>query len=198
MSRVVLLNGPSSVGKGSVAKALQRIASRPMLHVQMDAFLEMMPPGSFGHPDGYMFDSSLDATGKPVTAITSGPILQTAMRSLRAAVAAMADAGADLVVDEVIWDPATLADYRRRLAAHDLRVVALLAPLEVIEARAGPRRPHARPRPLAARQGPQQHGLRPRAGHLRGHARGFGGTDHRGIRALTPFPPPPIPPRTAL
>lgn len=29
MSRVVLLNGVSSVGKGSLAKALQRIAARP-------------------------------------------------------------------------------------------------------------------------------------------------------------------------
>ena len=57
MSRVVLLNGVSSVGKGSVAKALQRIASRPMLHVQMDAFLEMMPPGTFGAPEGYTFET---------------------------------------------------------------------------------------------------------------------------------------------
>jgi chloramphenicol 3-O phosphotransferase len=42
-ARIVLINGVSSVGKGSVAKALQKIASRPMLHVQMDAFLEMLP-----------------------------------------------------------------------------------------------------------------------------------------------------------
>jgi chloramphenicol 3-O phosphotransferase len=134
MSRVVLLNGVSSVGKGSVAKALQRIASRPMLHVQMDSFLEMMPPGTFGAPEGYTFETRHEA-GKPVTAITSGPILALAMKSLRASVAAMADAGADLVVDEVMWDPADLADYRRRLSGHDLRVVGLFAPLEVIERR---------------------------------------------------------------
>jgi chloramphenicol 3-O phosphotransferase len=134
MSRVVLLNGVSSVGKGSVAKALQRIASRPTLHVQMDAFLEMMPPGAFGAPEGYTFETRHEG-GKPVTAITSGPILALAMKSLRASVAAMADAGADLVVDEVIWDPADLADYRRRLAVHDLHVVGLFAPLEVIERR---------------------------------------------------------------
>ncbi|HEY1426535.1 MAG TPA: AAA family ATPase [Caulobacteraceae bacterium] len=134
MSRVVQLNGVSSVGKGSVAKALQRIAARPMLHVEMDAFLEMMPPGSFGDPQGYVFETRQEA-GKPVTAITSGPILQTAMRAMRAAVAAMADAGADLVVDEVIWEAADLDDYRRRLAGHDFHVVGLRAPLEVIERR---------------------------------------------------------------
>ena len=70
-----------------------------------------------------------------MTAITSGPILALAMKSLRASVAAMANVGADLVVDEVIWDPADLADYRRRLARHDLHVVGLFAPLEVIERR---------------------------------------------------------------
>jgi chloramphenicol 3-O phosphotransferase len=134
MSRVVLLNGVSSVGKGSVAKALQRIAARPMLHVQMDVFLEMMPPGSFGDPEGYVFETADDG-GRPVTAITSGPILVAALTAMRAAVAAMADAGTDLVVDEVIWDPAALADYRRRLVAHDFHVVGLSAPLEVIEAR---------------------------------------------------------------
>jgi chloramphenicol 3-O phosphotransferase len=133
-AHVVLLNGVSSVGKGSVAKALQRIAARPMLHVQMDAFLEMMPPGSFGAPEGYTFETRSER-GKPVTAITSGPILEIAMRSMRAAVAAMADVGADLVVDEIIWNPADLADYRKRLAAHAFRVVGLFAPLEVVERR---------------------------------------------------------------
>jgi chloramphenicol 3-O phosphotransferase len=134
MSRVVLLNGVSSVGKGSVARALQRIAARPMLHVQMDAFLEMTPPGTFGAPEGYTFETRLEG-GKPVTAITSGPILALAMRAMRAAVAAMAASGADLVVDEVIWDPADLADYRRRLAGHAFHLVGLVAPLEVIERR---------------------------------------------------------------
>ena len=47
-ARIVLLNGVSSVGKGSVAKALQKIASRPMLHAQMDALLEMLPAAMFG------------------------------------------------------------------------------------------------------------------------------------------------------
>jgi len=133
-ARVVLINGVSRVGKSSLAKALQRIASRPMLHVQMDAFLEMMPPGSFGDPAGYVFETT-EARGRPVTAITSGPILEAAMRAMRAAVAAMADSGVDLVVDEVMWDPADLADYRRRLAAHELHIVGLRAPLEVVEAR---------------------------------------------------------------
>jgi chloramphenicol 3-O phosphotransferase len=133
-ARIILLNGVSSVGKGSVAKALQQIAARPMLHVQMDAFLEMMPPGSFGDPQGYVFETSAEA-GKPVTAVHGGPIMEVALKGMRGAVAAMAVAGNDLVVDEVLWDPEALADYRRRLALFDFHTVALRAPLEVIEQR---------------------------------------------------------------
>ena len=133
-ARIVLLNGVSSVGKGSVAKALQRIASRPMLHVQMDAFLEMLPAAMFGAAEGYVFETTHE-DGKPVTAVHSGPVLETAMRGMRGAVAAMAEAGVDVIVDEVMWDPAALADYRRRLAPYDFHVIGLHAPLEVIEQR---------------------------------------------------------------
>ena len=43
-ARVVLLNGAGSAGKSSIARALQAIAGRPLLHVQMDAFFDMLPP----------------------------------------------------------------------------------------------------------------------------------------------------------
>jgi chloramphenicol 3-O phosphotransferase len=133
-ARIVLLNGVSSVGKGSVAKALQRIASRPMLHVQMDAFLEMLPAAMFGSADGYAFETS-EQDGKPVTKVTSGPVLEAAMRGMRGAVAALAETGNDVIVDEVMWDPEALTDYRLRLAGFDFHVIALHAPLEVIEQR---------------------------------------------------------------
>src|SRR5471030_1845908 len=99
-ARIVLLNGVSSVGKGSVAKALQKIASRPMLPVQMDVFLEMLPAAMFGNAEGYVFETT-HQDGKPVTAVTSGPVLETALRGMRSAVAALADAGNDIIVDEV-------------------------------------------------------------------------------------------------
>ena len=105
-----------------------------MLHVQMDAFLEMMPPGSFGSDDGYRFVTTLE-DGKPVVAIESGPLMEAVMRAMRQAIAGMADAGADLIVDDVIWDADALQDYRRLLAPFEFHAVGLTAPLAVIEAR---------------------------------------------------------------
>src|SRR3984957_10997556 len=112
-ARIVLLNGVSSVGKGSVAKALQRIASRPMLHVQMDAFLEMLPAAMFGDPEGYVFETG-EQDGKPVTAVTSGPLLETAMRGMRGAVAALAEAGPGGMARGGVWGARGGGRCRRR------------------------------------------------------------------------------------
>ena len=132
-ARIVLLNGVGSVGKTSIAKALQRIASRPMLHVQMDAFLEMLPPGTFGRPEFYRFETTIE-DGHPVTAIEAGPVMDRLMRGMRLSVAAMAAGGLDLVVDDVFWRD-ELADYRALLAPFEFHAVSLIASLEVLEAR---------------------------------------------------------------
>lgn len=137
---IVLLNGPGSVGKGSVARALQAITEKPFLHVEMDAFLRMLPPRYLDHPDGLWFETVATEPAPSVHART-GPVAEQVLRSMRVAVAALADAGQNLIVDEVIFgadedDPeAPLADYRRRLASHHLHVVGLTAPLDVLEAR---------------------------------------------------------------
>lgn len=131
MPLVILLNGVGSVGKSSTARALQAIATRPLLHVAMDAFLDMLPAGLLDHPDGLTFIDE----GAAGLAVRSGPVLQRAMDGMRHAVAAMAAAGNDLVVDEVMIGPAKADAYRALLGFCTLRFVGLTAPLEVLEAR---------------------------------------------------------------
>ena len=132
--QIVILNGVGSVGKSSTARALQQICARPFLHVAMDAFLDMLPEAMFGHADGMIFET-LEDGGKPSVAIRTGPVMDTAMRGMRRAIAAMAAQGASLIVDDVILDPADEADYRALLSGFETRFVGLLAPLEVLEAR---------------------------------------------------------------
>jgi chloramphenicol 3-O phosphotransferase len=133
-ARIILLNGVGSAGKSSIAKALQAITERPFLHVAMDAFLDMLPRAYFGHPDGLTFETVLDAEGRPSVVITSGPVMQRLMQGMRGAVAALAEAGNDLIVDEVLLGD-EIADYRARLASFRLMVVGVHAPLEVLQAR---------------------------------------------------------------
>jgi len=51
-AKIVLLNGVGSAGKSSIAKALQAITVEPFLHVQMDAFLKMLPEPLQEHAPG--------------------------------------------------------------------------------------------------------------------------------------------------
>lgn len=132
-SRIVLLNGVGSAGKSSIARALQAVTADPFLHVSMDAFLDMLPEASFGRPDGLTFET-VEQDGRPSVVIRSGPTAERALRGMRHAVAAMAAAGNDLIVDEVLIGPEK-AEYAVLLAPFRVFAVGVFAPLEVLEER---------------------------------------------------------------
>jgi chloramphenicol 3-O phosphotransferase len=134
LSRVIILNGVGSAGKSSLARALQAVARDVFLHVPMDSFLDMMPGRTLNHPDGLTFEHRQDAEGHPVVIVRSGPALRRAMRGMRHAIAAMADQGNELIVDEVVLG-GEWAEYERLLAGHQVTKVGVLAPLDVLEAR---------------------------------------------------------------
>ncbi len=133
MATIILLNGVGSVGKSSIAKALQKITREPFLHVEMDAFLNMMPERYWDHPDGLIFET-VQQDGKPAVVIKSGPVAEQTFRGMRHAVAAMAREGSNLIVDDVMLEN-ELAEYSALLAGCTLHAVGVFAPLDVLEAR---------------------------------------------------------------
>jgi chloramphenicol 3-O phosphotransferase len=134
-TQVIVLNGVGSVGKSSTARALQAIAGKPFLHVAMDAFIDMLPPAMIGHPAGLVFETLKDDEGRPVIAIHTGLVFARVMAGMRQAIAAMAAQGNNLIVDDVMTEPGDDQAYRALLADFDVRIVALHAPLAVLEAR---------------------------------------------------------------
>src|SRR5262249_1036798 len=94
-AQIVLLNGVGSAGKSSIAKALQAMTARPFLHVPMDAFIDMMPEDSFGHPDWLVFET-VEEDGKPSVVIRTGPLAERVFQGMRQAIAAMAAQGNNL------------------------------------------------------------------------------------------------------
>ena len=133
-ARVIILNGVGSVGKTSTARALQQIAASPLLHVSMDTFIAMLPDRMFGHPDGMVFEPS-DDNGKPSILVRSGSVMARTMSGMRHAIAAMAEQGNDLVVDDVMIGNGEAQAYRALLSRFDMRMVGLFAPLDVLETR---------------------------------------------------------------
>ena len=133
MTTVILLNGVGSAGKSSIAKALQTITAEPFLHVAMDAFLDMMPARYWDHPDGLVFETA-QQDGKPAIVIKSGPVVDQALLGMRHAVAAMARAGNNLIVDDVLLED-EMTEYAALLADVTFHAVGVFAPLDVLEAR---------------------------------------------------------------
>jgi len=133
MARIVLLNGAGSAGKSSIARALQAIAGGPFLHVQMDGFLAMLPAAHQDHPDAFAFDAGVE-DGCPVVDIRSGPLGERLMRGMRRSVAALAEAGNDLIVDDVMLGD-EMADYDALLTGFRVFKVGVFAPLDVLERR---------------------------------------------------------------
>jgi chloramphenicol 3-O phosphotransferase len=130
---IILLNGVGSSGKSSIAKALQTITARPFLHVQMDAFMEMLPQALQDHPDGFAYET-VHEDGKPVVVIRTGPAGRRALQGMRHAIAAMAGQGNNLIVDDVLCD-GEMPEYVRLLSAFNLHLVGVFAPLDIIEER---------------------------------------------------------------
>lgn len=130
---IILLNGAGSAGKSSIARALQALAEVPLLHVQMDTFLDMMPEPLQTHADGISYEEG-ETDGRPSVAVKVGPVGARVLHGMRHAIAAMAGQGNNLIVDDVLCD-GEIRDYRQLLSSHDLRVVGVFAPLHVLEQR---------------------------------------------------------------
>lgn len=128
-----MLNGVGSAGKSSIARALQAITADPFLHVQMDAFLEMLPAALQDHADAFAYETR-QADGKPSVVIRTGPVGARTMRGMRHAIAALAGQGNNLIVDDVM-EAGEAAVYAALLAPFEVHWVGVFAPLEVLEAR---------------------------------------------------------------
>ena len=129
--RVVLLHGTSSSGKTTVARALQKLSEEPWLRLGIDAFWGAIDERWMEHgpraAEGCLWLE--DARIRP------GSVGQRLTAGMRAALAACARVGNDMLVDDVFIDPAWLDGWREELAGLEWLLVGVLAPLDVVEER---------------------------------------------------------------
>jgi chloramphenicol 3-O phosphotransferase len=129
--RVVLLHGTSSSGKSTVARAVQRLSDDPWVHLGIDTFWNAIDERWMEHgpraAEGFLWIE--DAT------IVPGPVGQRLAAGMRAALAAFARAGNDVIVDDVFIDPEWLQAWRNELGEIELLLVGVVAPIDVLEDR---------------------------------------------------------------
>ena len=116
------------------AKALQKLTVDPFLHVQGDSFLDMIAPRLWGDTNGITFEK-LTQDEAPSIEIKMGGALDRLMKGMRQSVGALAKAGNNCIVDDVMLAPSDQRNYRDACADLQLQFVALHAPLAVLEQR---------------------------------------------------------------
>jgi chloramphenicol 3-O phosphotransferase len=129
--RVIVLNGTTSAGKSTLAKALQRKladAGEPWLVLGLDDFFARVPAHWFQIGDhvgphaeaGMVFEMIDGAIERRV-----GPFGRTVLAAYRAAIAGIAHAGLDVIVDEVLLSAEDWEGWQTALAGLDVTWVAV-------------------------------------------------------------------------
>ncbi len=136
--RIILLNGASSAGKTTLAHAIQDMAPEPMQLVALDQFRDGMA-GRFrgmNSKAGEPGSRGLNVVPRDgLTGLEFGDVGRLTLKAMRRAIAAVADAGIDVVVDDLLLEGAFLDDYLDALAGYDVLFVGVRCDLATLNRR---------------------------------------------------------------
>ena len=134
---IILLNGTTSSGKSSIARALQELLPEPYLYMGADILGMMAPPswaGGARAADGFSW-VPLPSTGPPLTELRPGAAGHRFVEGLHHAVAALSRHGHGVIVDHILQDQRWVAHCRDTWRGLPVLFVAVRCPVEVAERR---------------------------------------------------------------
>jgi chloramphenicol 3-O phosphotransferase len=136
---VVILNGPSSVGKSSIIKAFQEKQDTPWLGTGIDhLYVGVIPPSWLDDKPEHRSIMTISTTkeeGPPVVTAVFGEDGQRVIKGMHQAIAAYARVGNNVIVDYIKYEDAWLADLQTALKGIKVIWVGVNAPLSIIEER---------------------------------------------------------------
>ncbi len=138
--QIIYLNGPSSSGKTTLAKALQHAFEEPFLHVGIDKIIGWMPEKvndwTGGEaPLGFSWKKGQDESGNPIQELQTGPYAQKIGETFREVVLALAKMGHHLIIDDVSFGKEQIDEWKEALKDFRVLWVGVNAPLSVLEQR---------------------------------------------------------------
>jgi chloramphenicol 3-O phosphotransferase len=137
-AQIFLLNGGSSVGKTTTARALQEASSCPLLRSGIDHLFASVPERWGGGAGGPLSRRGFHYVELPQgggTRIGYGSDGWRMLRGHHRAVRAHADAGISVVVDELMLSTEVYADWLEALSGVPVTWVRVDCPLDVAEVR---------------------------------------------------------------
>ena len=156
-STVIILNGPSASGKSSIQEAFIRKSESPWIKIGIDNFFVGVLSNYyiFGeykpqNPNYKIIEgiASEDELKNPIFTLKIGPAGEKIIEGMNHAIKSYADAGNNIIVDYIAYNPVWLENLVKLLKDHKVIVVSVTLPLEILEQREASRatspRGHAR------------------------------------------------------
>jgi chloramphenicol 3-O phosphotransferase len=135
---IILLNGPSSSGKTTLARALQEVWAAPLAYLSLDSVIGQLPfkfTGFGAHAEaGFALCRGADTTGE-LTWFRPGAHGYQLNALAARSVSSMAAAGFDVVVDYVFVDQQMLQPFVEALTDVPVLFVGLVCRTETLTAR---------------------------------------------------------------
>lgn len=137
---IILLNGPSSSGKSTLANMLQEKFQEPFLHIGIDKMIGMMPSSinnwEGGESEqGFWWKQSVDPDGHPIFEIQLGPYAKKMSDTYKEVVVALARNGHNVIVDEVAFGNEALIAWREKLKEFRTIYIGVESSLPTLEER---------------------------------------------------------------
>lgn len=147
---IIIFNGPSSAGKTTVQKKLQSISKEFFLRIGIDSFFDALiaepdltqfqKEGILKQytPNGELIRSVImtrDIDGNQIVPLKIGSAGIRIIHGMHNALAAYADAGNNIIVDYILYDPEWILDLKQVLNNYTVYLVGFKGPLSVIEER---------------------------------------------------------------
>jgi chloramphenicol 3-O phosphotransferase len=139
--QIIYFNGPSSVGKSTLARAIQNKLKSPFLVIGIDQLIYMMPekmndwhnetkaPGFSWHP-------VKDEQGKAIAyKIHTGPFGKRMVQAFRDVVLTLVQSGHNIIIDDVSFGKEQVDAWRDALKNFNVLWVGVTAPIEILEQR---------------------------------------------------------------
>ncbi len=141
--KIILLNGSSSAGKTTLAMALQEELDEPYQHIALDQFRDGLPGRFRGYnsPSGTPGYRGLNVVpmdhdnGERVTHVRFGDIGKRMLRGMHRAIAAFANEGNHVIVDDLMLHRWILEDYVDVLQGFYVLFVGVRCPMDVVAER---------------------------------------------------------------
>jgi chloramphenicol 3-O phosphotransferase len=139
LSKIILLNGCSSCGKTTIAKAIQYLSNEPWLHTGVDDLINMMPSKFVGFGEKadsgyYKLIAGKNEFGQTMQ-VKIMPKGRKIFDLFPEIVKKLADSGENIIIDEVLFNKKMFDIYFEKLKSHKIFLIGIFCDLKIMQER---------------------------------------------------------------